>query len=130
MPEFAVTESKYRSMCQVLLFSHLIPVRYLLGLPLQIRHVVLANCVLFISAQVRKFVHSVARPLPAKSCDFAGHPMSAVEKFPSKKILRFFKNSSDLHPSFLLLMRGQIATAKGVEPPCRTRPITHPSGNV
>ena len=56
------------------------PVRYLLGLPPQTRLVVLADYISFVSARVRKRIHSVARPLPSKSCDFEGYPMSAAEK--------------------------------------------------
>ena len=75
------------------------PVRYLLGLPPQTRLVVLADCISFTSAQVRKSIHSVARPLPTKSCDFAGYPISAAEKSP-QIFLGIFQKQFRFTPCF------------------------------
>ena len=53
----------------------------------------------------------------------------AAEKSP-KNILGFLKNSSDLHPVFLLSVRVQTAANERSLTPCHTEPTTPPSGNV
>ena len=81
--KFAVTESKFLPRCQNPQFCGFAPRGKLVGecLP-QTLLIVLADCISFTSAPARKFIHSVARPLPTQpaSLGLRGDPMSAAHE--------------------------------------------------
>ena len=81
--KFAVTESKFLPRCQNPQFCGFAPRGKLVGecLP-QTLLIVLADYISFTSAPARKFIHSVARPLPTQpaSLGLRGDPMSAAHE--------------------------------------------------
>lgn len=110
-PEFAATKSKYRPVYQISLFAHLSPGQILVGVatpnpPCRPRglHIIRFRT----SAKVHSFRRSSS---PHKVMRLCGAPHERRRKIPRKCFPGFFKNSSALHPVFLLLVRGQTAAA-------------------
>ncbi len=90
---------------------------------------VLTDCIPFPFPQAEKFIHSVVRPLPTKSFDFAGNPKITPHDEIPRINFRIFSKQFRFAPHFspifggTAIKKGGLSTIKRYNTPHRSRVV-------